>query len=152
MYIKILHLIQITAYIIVASQLVFYLMVMIDALKKVSIDNFLEQRQAIDSIFLKRYQPIYYTALLFTLIMVTANVYHELTSGICLQVIALLCLIADITIARKKNAPINKLVNTYIPGDQSTDWQRVRTQWLQFIRVRGIFIVIGLLALMIDLL
>src|SRR5688572_21183124 len=101
MYIKILHLIQITAYIIVASQLVFYLMVMIDALKKVSIDNFLEQRQAIDSIFLKRYQPIYYTALLFTLIMVTANVYHELTSGICLQVIALLCLIADITIARK---------------------------------------------------
>lgn len=152
MYTKILHLIQIIAYVIVASQLVFYLMVMIDALKKVSIDNFLEQRQAIDSIFLKRYQPIYYTALLFTLIMITAYVYQELASSILLQVIALLCLIADITIARKKNAPINKLVNTYIPGDQNTDWQRVRTQWLHFIRVRGIFIAIGLLALMIDLL
>lgn len=152
MYIKILHLIQIIAYVVVASQLIFYLMVLIDALKKVSLHNFLEQRQAVDSIFLKRYQPIYYTALLFTLIMVTINVYQALANALLLQSVALLCLVADITIARRKNAPINKQVNTYTPGDQNADWQSIRIQWLNFIRVRGIFIAIGLFALIVDLL
>jgi hypothetical protein len=125
-------------------------MVLADALRNVSLENFLEQRKAVDAIFRKRYQPIYYLSLLFSGIMVAISVYQTDFLSITFHAVAFVCLMADVTIALKKNNPINKLVNCYATGDENIDWQDARLRWLKFIEMRGLFISIGLLSLLID--
>ena len=149
--VKLITFVQITTYTIVGSQLIFYLMVMADALKMVSLKNFIAQRKAVDSIFHKRYHPVYYSALLFSGIAAAATLYKADPISTTLQCIAFLCLVADITIALKKNAPINKFVNTYSHDDKEHDWETTRRQWLKYIEIRGIFISIGMLSLIVDL-
>lgn len=48
------------AYLMVTAQLLFYLIILGDALRTISIHSFLEQRQAVDALMVKRFKFIYY--------------------------------------------------------------------------------------------
>lgn len=147
--IQILRFLQLLSFLVVATQLMYYLFVMGEALKGISINGFLEQRQVVDALVVKRLRFFYYTSLLLTLTVAVLTAKQPASPAFITSVIAFVCLVADIAIALKGNGPINALVNTWAPGQPTTaNWEAVRVQWLDFIRYRGIISAAGLLSLL----
>ena len=58
--IRILHLLS---YVLVTSQVLFYLFILCKALKAVSLENYFELRKVIDSLMIKRFKFMYYSCL-----------------------------------------------------------------------------------------
>ena len=143
---NILRLTQLAVYLIITSQLVFYMFILSDALKEVSIDNFAALRKSVDLGFGHRFKIIYYAGLalsLATLIMHSKDPRSVMFISSC---IGMLCLIADIIIAMTCNIPINLLFNNFSVADTSQNWPALRVEWLKFINTRGIFISVGMLS------
>lgn len=149
---KILRLLQLAVYLIITSQLLFYLFILTDAMKQVSLDNFLELRKIVDGLMGARFRVIYYAGLILTLTVVILLLKKTDSVLFITSCIALVCLIIDVTIAMKGNIPINTLINNYTPGDTSQDWSALRSQWLNLINLRGAFITFGMLSQMVGLL
>ena len=149
---KILRLIQICVYLIITSQLLFYFIILSDALKQVSLENFLELRKIVDALMSTRFRVIYYSALILTLTVVVLTFKKPDSILFVTSVIALVCLIVDVTIAMKANVPINSLINEYTPGNTNHDWNSLRLEWLNFINIRAIFVVVGMVSQIAGLL
>lgn len=149
---KILRLIQICVYLIITSQLLFYFIILSDALKQVSLENFLELRKMVDALMSTRFRVIYYSALILTLTVVVLTFKKPDSILFVTSVIALVCLIVDVTIAMKANVPINSLINEYTPGNTNHDWNSLRLEWLNFINIRAIFVVVGMVSQIAGLL
>jgi hypothetical protein len=149
--IKIIRLFHLASYVIVTSQLLFYLVILGDAMKVISLNNYFEQRRVIDTLMNKRFRIIYYTCLLLSL-LTTVLAARDVTSFFFISTaISFLCVAGDVVIAQKKNVPLNALSNTYAAGNKNQEWETIRTQWLKFIQYRGFLIVIGMIALLIGL-
>ena len=140
---KILRLLQLVVYLIITSQLLFYLLILSDTLKQVSLPNFIELRKVVDTLMENRFRIIYYTGIILTLAIFLLSTKKPDSIFFVTSCIALVCLIIDVSIAMKGNIPINKLINAYLPGDTSQDWSALRLQWLQLVNIRCIFIVTG---------
>ena len=69
--------------------LISYLLVLGDALKMISLPNFLEQRKAIDSLMVKRFKMVYYTCLGLSIVMVVLSAGRPASSLFISSVIAL---------------------------------------------------------------
>lgn len=145
---RMLHL---TSYLLVTAQLLFYLFILSHALNLVSIENFLEQRKIIDTMFANRIRLSYYCCLALSVIMVVMTAKNLSSTIFVSCAIALICLIADIIIAQKGNVPLNTLVNAHATTNGNTDWETVRIQWLSFIKYRAIFTTTGMLSLLAGL-
>lgn len=149
--IKIIRLVHLVAYLIVTSQLLFYLIILGNAMKAVSLNSYFELRRVVDTLMNQRFRMIYYTCLglsLLTIIFASGNPKSPFFISVAL---AFVCLVIDVIIAQQKNVPLNKLSNTYTTKSADHDWQDIRTQWLRYIRYRGIFIVAGMIALLMGL-
>lgn len=148
MLFKTIQLLHLLCYVLVTSQLLFYLVILGDALKPISIHSFLEQRKSVDALMLKRWKYVYYACLLLSLAMVILSFKNPSSPVFISSVIALICVVADVAISQKGNTPLNILVNSYEPGKGNTDWEAVRVQWLNLVRTRGIIITIGMVSLL----
>lgn len=149
--IKIIRLLQLASYLTVTSQLLFYLVILGDAMKVISLNNYFEQRRVIDTVMNKRFRVIYYTCLLLTL-LTTVLAAGDFTSFFFISTaISFVCVVGDVVIAQKKNIPLNALSNTYTAGDKNQEWELIRSQWLTFLQYRGVLIVIGMIALLSGL-
>lgn len=136
-------------YVIVTSQLLFYINVLSPTLRKVSLDNFLEQRKIIDTVMVNRIKIPYYVCLLLNL----ATLWFSLglpNPVFQTTLIALFCLLTDIGIALRFNGPLNKLTSAWPENKTNADWQHVRTRWLNYINIRAVFIIIGMISLIIG--
>ena len=54
--IKSIRLLHLISYMLVTSQVLFYLFILCEALKAVSLENYFEQRKVIDSLMVKRFR------------------------------------------------------------------------------------------------
>jgi hypothetical protein len=149
---KILRLLQLAVYLIITSQALFYLIILSDAMKQVSLENFIEFRKIVDGLMGTRFRVIYYVGLILTLSVVILLLKKPDSVLFITSCIALVCLIIDVSIAMKGNIPINNLINTYTPGDTTQDWSALRTQWLNLINIRGGFVTVGMLSQIAGLL
>ncbi len=61
--IKSIRLLHLLSYLLVTSQVLFYLFILCDALKAVSLENYFEQRKVIDSLMVRRFRFMYYSCL-----------------------------------------------------------------------------------------
>src|SRR4030095_10630434 len=61
--IKSIRLLHLLSYLLVTSQVLFYLFILCKALKAVSLKNYFEQRKVIDSLMVKRFKFIYFFCL-----------------------------------------------------------------------------------------
>jgi uncharacterized membrane protein len=152
MAVHFVRLIQLIAYLVITSQLLFYMFILSDSLKKVSLNNFLELRKVIDVSFGHRFRVIYYSGLILSLIAVLLYVNEPGSILFITTAIGFICLVADVAIAMKCNVPLNTLFNNYQPADVTHNWQTLRLQWIRFINIRGVFIVIGMVTQMAGLL
>jgi hypothetical protein len=113
MTIKLIRLLQLFTYLLVTSQVVFYLVVFGDALKLSSIWNFLEHRRAVESLVAERYRLIYYACLVCSVITLAIAAKRPDSPFFISSALALIFLLADVVIALKLSIPLNNLINTY---------------------------------------
>ena len=145
--IKILRLLQILAYLVLVSQLLYYLFVMGDAMKLVGIDNFVEQRKIVDPLVKQRHVPFYYASLVLTLLTLASN-YKQWNSIVFIcTAIAFVCLIADVYLGQTENGPINSLIHETATGAEGVDWEELRTKWIDMIKIRAMIITTGFASL-----
>ena len=148
---KVIEFLYLALYVIISSQLIYYLLVMSDALRLVSIDNFMELRKAIDPIFKKRLSYVYYTCLALNIVLLVMRRGDLFSLSYAALVVASLCLVTDLVIAVKGNIPVNNQISIYVSGSSEYDWQALRKDWLSYITYRGIANVIGTLSLLAGL-
>ena len=141
---RILHMI---CYLVVVSQLLFYFTVMGDALKKGSIENFLELRKIIDTVMVNRIKIPYYSSLFLSFVLVLLTFQHPQSYVFITGTIAFICLLIDAFIAIKFNVPLNKLTNQWPEKSTDVNWMEVRILWLKYINYRAIFTTFGMISL-----
>lgn len=148
--IKTIRLIHLLGYLLVTSQLLFYLVIFCDALKQTSIQNFMEHRVGVEQVIDPRLKVIYYLCLALSIMAVIISAKRTDSAYFITAAIALVCLLIDMMIAIKGNIPLNNMIREGLL-QQHENWESVRIQWLNFIRIRGIFITIGMTSLLSGL-
>jgi hypothetical protein len=150
--IKSIRLLHAVSYVLISSQLLFYMLVLTQAMKIVTLENFMELRKAIDPIFAGLPRILYYIALLLSLVAVILSIQNPGSIIFITSCISFICIAADITIAMKYNVPINIQIDGYVQGDPgNTDWEMLRTQWLEFIQYRSFIGLVGVVSLITGL-
>jgi len=151
MAIKIIRLLHLLTYMLVTSQVLFYLFILSDSLKVVSLGNFFELRKAVDSMMIGRFKFMYYSCLACSLLAVVIAARHPSSAFFISSVLALIFLAVDLVVTVKGSLPLNSLSHSYQPGSESVEWEGVRIRWLNYMKYRGIAIVIGMIALLSGL-
>jgi|JI10StandDraft_1071094.scaffolds.fasta_scaffold43367_4 hypothetical protein len=148
---KIIRFLHLLSYLCVTSQVLFYLIVFSDALKMTPLANFLEQRKAVEQIIAERYTIIYLACLILSLGVVFLSWRLNDRVFRITSIVAMLCLVADLSIAIFGNIPINKQIADLTGQINLSQWEVSRTDWLRFFSYRGLFTTAGMLALLIGL-
>jgi len=151
MPIKIIRLLQLFSYTLVTSQVLFYLFILSDSLRVIKLENFFELRKVIDALMIRRFKFMYYSCLACSVLAVIVSVGDTESSFFISSVVALVFLIVDLFITTKGSLPLNALAHTYNTGNETTDWEAVRIQWLNYMKYRGVAITIGIMALLAGL-
>lgn len=149
MTIKIIRLLQLISYLLVTSQLLFYLFALCESLQVISIENFLEQRKVMHTMMEGRFKLMYWVCLFLSIAVVALSIKKPGSLLFITSVIAFVCLVIDIAIALRGN-PLNSLMMASI-HDVGNNWEEVRDQWLRLIQYRGIFITAGMISLLTGL-
>jgi hypothetical protein len=147
--IKSIRLLHLMSFLLVTSQLVFYLVILCDALKKVSLENYFEQRKVIDSLMVRRFKIVYYSCIALSITTVIVSAGQPDSLFFISSVSALILLSVDLAITLKRSLPLNASSHSY--GAENVNWERVRIQWLDYMKYRGIAIALGMLVLLFGL-
>jgi hypothetical protein len=151
MTIKTIRLLHLLSYLLVTSQVLFYLFILSDAFKVISLDNFFEQRKVIDSLMIGRFKFMYYSCLALSGLVVILSVRNPASPFFISSAFALVFLGIDLIITVKGSQPLNSLAHTYGLASDTVDWETVRIQWLDYMKYRGISIIIGMAGLLAGL-
>ena len=146
--IKTIRFLQLFSYVLVTSQVLFYLFILCDSLKVISLDNFFELRKVIDSLMIGRFKFMYYTCLALCILVTVIAGQHPKSAFFISSVMALVFLVIDLAITIKGSMPLNALTHSYNPGNESMNWEMIRTQWLDYMKYRGVFITMGMASLL----
>lgn len=149
--IKTIRLVHLLSYLLVTSQVLFYLFILSDALKVISLDSFFEQRKAIDSLMLGRFKAMYYVCLTLSVLNVLLTARNPASPFFISSVLALIFLTVDLLITIKASMPLNSIAHTYPTGSASVNWEEIRIKWLDYMKYRGIAITIGMTSLLTGL-
>ena len=148
--IKSLRLLHLLSYLLVTSQVLFYLFILCDALKMISLENYFEQRKVIDTLMGNRFRLMYYSCLALSVLAVVFSVKQPTSLFFITAMAALIFLMLDLAITVKGSLPLNALANTF-DGSEKVDWNNVRIQWLDYMKYRGIAATIGMISLLAGL-
>ena len=148
--IKSLRLLHLLSYLLVTSQVLFYLFILCDALKMISLENYFEQRKVIDTLMGSRFRLMYYSCLALSVLAVVFSVKQPTSLFFITAMAALIFLMLDLAITVKGSLPLNALANTF-DGSEKVDWNNVRIQWLDYMKYRGIAATLGMISLLAGL-
>ncbi|MGZ5286837.1 MAG: hypothetical protein ACXWB9_06620 [Flavisolibacter sp.] len=149
--IKIIRFLQMFTYLVVVSQLMYYVFVMGTALQKVGINNFLELRKVVDPLVQQRHVPFYYAAILLLVLLILLTLKQWNSFRFITTVVALLCLVADIMMGLRESNQLNQVVNQYAFTPHPVDWEQLRIDWINKITIRGWISMTGFMALVAGL-
>ena len=148
--IKSFRLLHLLSYLLVTSQVLFYLFILCDALKMISLENYFEQRKVIDTLMGSRFRLMYYSCLALSVLAVVFSVKQPTSLFFITAMAALIFLMLDLAITVKGSLPLNALANTF-DGSEKVDWNNVRIQWLDYMKYRGIAATLGMISLLAGL-
>ena len=149
--IKLIRLLHLISYLLVTSQVLFYWFILCDALKAVSLENYFEQRKVIDSSMAKRFRFMYYTCLALSITAVVVSAGEPACFFFISSASSLILLSVDLTITVKGSLPLKALSHSYGASTENVNWENVRTQWLDYMKYRGITITLGMVGLLFGL-
>ena len=142
----ILIVLQLLISIVLASQGIFYILGLAQAVKKISIQAFAEQRNAIDDSIAIKLKFLYYSALVvgIVVLILIRNEYSSLRF-LCIALSTFFTLI-DILLALRFNIPINNAFRSYPKAH--VDWNGLRATWVKFLIIRGLFSIAAMIMLL----
>src|SRR6187200_975262 len=118
--IRFLHLLN---YMLITSQVLFYLFILCKALKAVSLENYFEQRKVIDLLMVKRFKGMYYSCIVLSIAAVTVSAGQPATFFFISSVSALILLSVDLAITVKGSLPLNALSHSYGTSTENVNWE-----------------------------
>lgn len=150
MFTKIILLLAILAYSVIAAQSFMYLVALKNVQHGMQAASYIELRKLLDVNFRANYQYAVYAALLTGLLLVLAKIKSPASLGFITAAIAFAALIADVLLMMKGNMPINNLINTWTAENYPADWAMYRAKWLQIFFYREIVTITGFISLVIG--
>lgn len=143
----VLGLAALLAYCVVASQPLFYLLVLDRASTSLAGPAYVELRHRIDEVMTARL-PAVYLAALGSALALSALAGWRGASGLAIGGVAAAASVAlDAVLAVKRNVPVNTEIRAWNPAAPPADWAEVRARWRAAFAVRTVVLCTGLVAL-----
>jgi hypothetical protein len=143
-----LRLFQLFVTILIASQGIFYMLALAEAMKTISVPTFAETRKAIDFVITNRLRFLYYSCLLAGIVILFLS-KEDMTGKVFIcTLIATLLILVDVLMALKGSIPINNAFQHYPNGN--VNWSELQMRWLRLIVIRGVLSAIALGALLFS--
>ena len=137
-------------YAIVASQPLFYLVVLTNAQRALSASAYIELRQRINAVMTERLPIIYLSTLLAVLVLLVVSWRISNWYLVLSTTIALLCLLVDVRFMLGENVPINGVIDQWTPTSYPADWESYRAKWFAIFRYRQVVLLVGFFSLLIG--
>jgi|SRR5450432_602016 hypothetical protein len=150
MLVKITELLNLTAYGVLASQPVFYLLAMGKATKKLRPSSYTELRNHLNDILEINMRILYYTVLLTSIGWFICTLIIHSNLLFLTSLIALAALFVDMFFLFKGDIPINNIIKTWTPENYPADWETHRKKWFVFFRRRQVAILAGFASLLLG--
>lgn len=138
------------AYSTVVSQPLFYIVALTSAQRALSGPAYVELRQRINTVMNRRVPVIYLTALATTLVLIVLSWRAGMSRVFITTILALLCLLGDLALMLRENAPINGAIDRWSPTNHPEDWEAYRSKWFAIFAYRQIILLLGLISLLIG--
>ena len=132
---------------VVASQPLFYLLVLDRASASLGGPAYVELRHRIDEVMTARLPALYLAALAAVLSVAAVGWWRGAVALAGGAGVAAACLVADAVLAVKRNVPINALIRSWSPEAPPADWAAARSRWRAAFAVRTVVLCLGLTAL-----
>jgi hypothetical protein len=135
-------------YSIAASQPLFYLVALGRAQRSLGAPAYIELRQALNPVMMRRVPLIYLATLgVLALTLVLASRSGEmLVAGVSAS--ALSCLVVDLVLMTRASVPINSIIDGWTAENHPADWDAYRREWFTIFGRRQSVLVAGWLTLL----
>ena len=136
------------AYSLVASQPLFYLVALGGAQRALSASAYVELRQRINPLMVRRIPVIYGSALLALIALLVLSLRSG--SGLLALAagVALAGLLVDAVLMLRVSVPINTRIDAWTVADQPADWQEHRARWFAIFAYRSAALLAGFASLL----
>lgn len=145
---KIVLLITLLAYSVIASQSFMYII----SLKMVQVNldagAYAQVRKLTDASMRANFKYVIYTGLIATLLLVILTAKNPGGLLFVAALLAFLALVLDVVLMMKGNLPINDVINTWTADTIPADWASYRDKWFHIFRYRQAANVLGFLSLL----
>jgi hypothetical protein len=141
---------SLATYSVVASQPLFYLVVLGRAQRALSAPAYIELRQRVNPVMVARVPAIYGSALvaLLFVLFLALRAGAELLLGTA--AVALVCLVVDAILMARASVPINSVIDAWTVTEHPNDWQDHRARWFAIFGYRQIALVVGFASLLVG--
>lgn len=148
---KIILLIALLAYSIVASQSFMYILTLKFSQMNLEATSYIELRKLVDTSMRARFTGVVYTALLSTLTLVIWNFRTPGSLVFITSLVAFVALVIDVILTLKGSLPINDVINSWSPDQYPTNWSEYRERWFNVFFYRQLANLTGFLSLLTGL-
>ncbi|MCW5923832.1 MAG: hypothetical protein KIS77_15930 [Saprospiraceae bacterium] len=145
---KILAFFNALLYALIAGQGFYMLLGGSQALKQLSVGAFIEQRQSVDKAIARNLSASYLLTLIYSASYIVLLVWNGGATQlqVAATIMAFLLLVADVLIATRGNAPLNKEINTWQAHAYPMDWTTHRDLWIRHMTWRNWLAIFALVA------
>jgi hypothetical protein len=145
---RIAFFVSLATYAVVASQPLFYLVALGRAQRALSAPAYVELRQRVNPVMVRRVPAIY----LSTLVALAALALVAWSAGDSLALVAagvaLLCLVADAILMTLASVPVNSVMDAWTVTEPPTDWEVHRDRWFAIFAWRELALLVGFAVLL----
>ena len=145
---KIILLINILTWSVIAGQSYMYIIALANVSKALDAPSYIQFRQLTDQNFMAKYKWVVYKAMVMTPLLCIVTASQAGIVFIC-SLVTLVMLILDLVFTVRGNLPINKLINTWTMDNYPADWEQVRAKWLSVYAKRQVVTIAGFISLVV---
>ncbi len=147
---KIIFLITLLSYSIIASQPFMYMLALKHTQLNLGVNSYIEVRKLIDTAMRSNFKYVLYIAALANLLLLLVNIKNPGGIVFITASIAFIALVADILLTVKGSLPINDVINTWSAGNYPANWATYRDHWFRIFQYRQLAAVTGFVSLLIG--
>jgi len=143
-------LVNLVAYSIVVSQPLAYLLFLGQAQRALSAAAYIELRQRINPVMIRRLPVVYLSTLATGLLLLVLSWRMGDWVGSVTAACGILCLVIDLLLMTRANVPINSVIDQWSTTQYPEDWERYRAQWLGVFTYRQVVLLVGFFSLLLG--
>lgn len=147
---KIILVITLLAYAMIASQAFMYLLSFKQVQLNLGASTYTEVRKLTDSSMRASFKYVIYAALLANLFLVISTAKTPGSLMFITSIIALIALVAEILLTVKGNLPINDVINSWSADNLPANWELFRTKWFTIFQYRQLASITGFISLLVG--